>query len=460
MSLSFVFTLTAWITGALGAGLLAWSLFADRPRSRVRCPRCWYNMAQAVPDAAGLHTCPECGRSQLTDRALRRTRRRWRWATLAGLLLLVAPMVVQIPEIQRRGWLFLIPDRVLFHAIALGGYEGAFGKELQRRLGASPWPNQEFASTLTPSRRAVLLRRAESGTFFARPISQAWRDSYGAMIRAGTFFWTMNPQDRDTLLPELESLKKLPYEFTVRTRGEWPADMPPSVEFDVEHWWPFGVMDNIAGIDWTTSGGATGHSRGGRGQFSLPIRDTGNVTVNMQIDLEQEEYGPPRKTRPIARESRSISYTTVESIDDILTPVSSEEVDAALRTGFKFVTEHGGSLRPDAGSISIPNCDDVAFAFVIELSHNGRRLMTAHARWLGSSPKQWTFGNVDSDGDWPTTAAYIQANAGAPGWTVHLTEDPAWALAVLDAQRYWKGDLTFPTTVTARGAAVPIAPAK
>ena len=55
-----------WWSGSFialaGGALAAWALLIrGQPKGRLRCPGCWYDMAGAVPDHAGTHTCPECG---------------------------------------------------------------------------------------------------------------------------------------------------------------------------------------------------------------------------------------------------------------------------------------------------------------------------------------------------------------------------------------------------------------
>src|SRR5690606_28519676 len=72
------------VLGLGGLGLGAWGLFGDRPRGRRRCPACWYRM-----DGVRGRSCPECGRTARSERALLRTRRRWGW-TAAGVLLVIA----------------------------------------------------------------------------------------------------------------------------------------------------------------------------------------------------------------------------------------------------------------------------------------------------------------------------------------------------------------------------------
>ncbi len=102
-----------WISAAvLGLASLAtlyFSLFHDRPRGRRRCPRCWYDMA-GVP---GL-TCPECGKAPRRERALHRTRRRWRYVPIPIVLAALAFGLGRAPFIIRHGgWWALAPTCIL-----------------------------------------------------------------------------------------------------------------------------------------------------------------------------------------------------------------------------------------------------------------------------------------------------------------------------------------------------------
>lgn len=96
-----------WAVISMGAVLLGLALFKDRSRGRRRCPRCWYDMG-GVP---GL-TCPECGRPAKAERRLFRTRRRWRRAAVAIVVVLAGWGTTAIPEL-RHGWERLIPTTVL-----------------------------------------------------------------------------------------------------------------------------------------------------------------------------------------------------------------------------------------------------------------------------------------------------------------------------------------------------------
>ncbi len=67
------------------AGLtVAWALFGDRARGRLRCPKCWYDMQGASGDQ-----CPECGFSAKSEKQWGRTRRRRKIGALAILICLL-----------------------------------------------------------------------------------------------------------------------------------------------------------------------------------------------------------------------------------------------------------------------------------------------------------------------------------------------------------------------------------
>jgi hypothetical protein len=80
------------------------ALFRDRSRGRRRCPKCWYDMS----GTPGL-TCPECGRTAKRERKLHRTRRRWRLAALAVLLIIAGLGTWYGEHVRRVGWVKAAP---------------------------------------------------------------------------------------------------------------------------------------------------------------------------------------------------------------------------------------------------------------------------------------------------------------------------------------------------------------
>lgn len=86
-----------WLARLLGGAIvlsgtivLILALFRDRSRGRPRCPKCWY-------DVTGLTGCPECGWSEQQGGHAFRTRRHYRWAALATLLMVVGVVLLTIP---------------------------------------------------------------------------------------------------------------------------------------------------------------------------------------------------------------------------------------------------------------------------------------------------------------------------------------------------------------------------
>src|SRR5262249_4981712 len=84
------------------------AMFRDRARGRRRCPRCWYDMS-ATP---GLR-CPECGKDARKDGRLFRTRRHWRRAGLAVLVMLAGGPIMLTPTIRPDGGRSPVPTIVL-----------------------------------------------------------------------------------------------------------------------------------------------------------------------------------------------------------------------------------------------------------------------------------------------------------------------------------------------------------
>src|SRR3954469_1857053 len=124
MSSESFFHWLAWGASGIGALLGAWALVGDRSRGRRRCPRCWYSME----GAAGLK-CPECGREVRNERRLLRSRRRWRWAVVALLVIVSAPAVGVWPAAARDGWLAGLPLPVVVEALPVSGNKGPLGVE-------------------------------------------------------------------------------------------------------------------------------------------------------------------------------------------------------------------------------------------------------------------------------------------------------------------------------------------
>jgi hypothetical protein len=97
-----------WGLITLGGLLILRALFADRPRGRRRCPRCWYSM-QAIPSL----TCPECGRTSRKERRLFKTRRKYRRALVTVFLPILGLAALYTSGAARVGWVRSLPTSAL-----------------------------------------------------------------------------------------------------------------------------------------------------------------------------------------------------------------------------------------------------------------------------------------------------------------------------------------------------------
>lgn len=159
----------ASLAGMIGVSLLPWSLFADRSRGRLRCPRCWYQIAPRVETLP--ITCPECGRCVAKMHHLRRTHRRWRWALVAVFTCVIASALGAAPAVRRSGWARYAPTTVLILVYSHADSPGdEVIKQLDRRFKVNEnWGVVEsvnlrpWQETLLAKQCAAVLRDESAG---------------------------------------------------------------------------------------------------------------------------------------------------------------------------------------------------------------------------------------------------------------------------------------------------------
>ena len=139
-----VFWWSGFFIALAGGSVAAWALFIrGQPKGRLRCPGCWYDMVGAVPDDAGAHTCPECGRRIGKARQLRRTRRFWRLAVFGLALVITGAGLWATPMLRTDKWqrhapsslLVMLADADDFHPISETWHE-LFDRAYYRQLSA------------------------------------------------------------------------------------------------------------------------------------------------------------------------------------------------------------------------------------------------------------------------------------------------------------------------------------
>jgi hypothetical protein len=461
----WVYWLVASGIGAVGVSVLVLFLIGSRSRGRRRCPRCWYSMEGIAPETEGGEQrwkCPECGRAARRERAMLRTRRRWRVALVAALVLIAAGVVGVWPRTQREGWMSLVPTRAVIELMPLGGFDGVFGREMEKRLGVRARPDGKAIRTITDAERVLLVRRGGKGNVLARPVGKRWRDSFGLVVKRynGLFYRKDRPGGQlldgltrepasDALQGALRALSDGPWTIDVRTREVWPERVKPLVTFHVEHWWPIWFRDEVE-VRWATRPGGAHGTQKGRAEFELNVPDHGEVELSLDIDVRQLDWGE-REARVVGNTRRTVRYRTVQRLEEAIAPVESKAVDDALAAGMLAACDQWLEIGTD--NLVVPaGFEDVAFGLRIEMRHQGKLVETARMRFGASDVRMWTYGGA------PVTepelgGEYIKAHAQEPGWSVTLKPDEVWALYVLDAKRYWKGQVTIPVAMgqTLRG---------
>lgn len=103
--------LIAGVLAACVAAAGAWALLSDSSRGRRRCPKCFHSMDPAI----GL-VCPECGLDAREERRLFRTRRRWKLAAMAVVLLgMPAVLTAGLARLKQTGGWSDLPNWVVVH---------------------------------------------------------------------------------------------------------------------------------------------------------------------------------------------------------------------------------------------------------------------------------------------------------------------------------------------------------
>lgn len=124
MGPDFFSYLAAGALGLLSLGLAFWALFwSGRAKGRRRCPKCWYDLSQTP----GLR-CSECGHVAKREKKLFKTRRRWRWAGMALLLLLSGAYEGVQPKVRKDGWASVTPTTILILQARYAGSDDAIGE--------------------------------------------------------------------------------------------------------------------------------------------------------------------------------------------------------------------------------------------------------------------------------------------------------------------------------------------
>lgn len=416
--------LPALILALIGAALLLRWIIGDRSRGRRRCPRCWYDMAGI--DAT---TCPECGRTARSERALFRTRRRPRWL-LAGIAIvsLTAYTATTAQARRNENWTRYVPTTLF------------------------------LATDRTVTQGAPLYRRLSSHTMWD---------------------WQARIAFRRQLPPNVRQHRYQPH---ITYPAVWPAGMPvPLVYNQWQDSFPLAFIgrtrtvlrDPRTGVDlarrqfsesnephlpppmWR---GSMWMSQRFGPQNVAPALAAGTRTFDLHVELTTHWKG---SGLVIQRTRITYPIQTVSRIEDLCAPVEHAELTDHLRQAMRVgpVWMQGNLNGPPRGYLGLtagfgrplPQFDDVAIGVRIEFLRNNEVVGTA--RYLVPTDNANVFLNrpqqgLDIEGDW---RAILDATLDPQDWTVRVTSDLDAVFSDITLKpRYWRGQFTVPLTDVAR----------
>lgn len=251
----------------------------------------------------------------------------------------------------------------------------------------------------------------------------------------------------DELRHAIEQLFRTPATLHVQTRERWPRDVAPLIETIVEHGWLWPAMEEV-NIRWS-AGDQSGEGRA-RGFAKLPITsERDEVEVDLEVDVVQRMALPDPERRELFTERHTLEWQVVDGIDDVMTPLRSRELDAWLVSWMRPEIRRGElvTFALPWGRDCPVDISDVAFGIRIEIFENGEEVAMQRARWIGyyGDGGKGAMGTGDR---WKELKAALQERGDSGNWTVRLRLDPVEALYMIDAERYWDGDITLPLTIS------------
>lgn len=447
-----------WLAAAtLAVGL---ALFRDRSRGRRRCGRCWYDLA----GTPGL-TCPECGRVHANERAMHRTRRRWRRAFLAlAIGVLASQACFATPRVRARGWPGLIPTSALMvGAVWVSPWESfpdsdddaesagkkAFRTELLERLSSSAtWCWQ----------KAVFQRLCAA---WAAPA--AARDQRGAGSRAlewlyksqeSGFFspWAFRPY-LDAVAPGL-----------VRCRTKWVTGRPLRIEA-LSVWLP-GVPSGRLALEVSEAGRALGASTD---LERVELEPLAAGVHDLEVTIRLREGGAAGLLHPegVWSTVRRFRVEVFPTLEGWMKRWSDAEMRAALVESMALEAVYADEVNLRLSLSEAPwqrsplgLHADLAPCMNVVLETAGPEAALRWAfPWPRGSSEDGTRAWLRIDDVWRSamrTGMSVE-RYGAQRFNIRVVGDPDESLAREDSTSFWEGELRF--TLEARMGVMHLVPA-
>lgn len=446
-----------WIAGAVVTiallWLATWGLFSDRPRGRLRCPKCWYDLSHS-----GTLRCSECGHVSRSEKDLTRTRRRWGPALLA-IALLTGGGLVLLDRASQVGWTSMTPTRALLIALPLApGASSEVADELGYRFQRG---------LMSPSEQDDFIARWIEGDWWAEPTSETWQAKYGRLI------WF----HRGALEPGGEHdqrLWEIPADVKLTTREAWPLGAPIAVEFSLREWWPIGaecrveITPRMPGAKPTTLYRAAAPGRGGGLTLAIKAPALKEGPAELAFDVAVFRRLPRTDWHPAGRQEIVVNTRIVPEAELAL-PVAiradesleAEAVDAAMREVFPgAIMAWRGGVCPvrfffQPRITYDHEFDGVAIGVSMELLRDGQVARRLRMWWMGGhglNDEDRSYGSELPEED----AALLQTiHDGAGRWMLRVRGERGLAQRVAGAERCWAGEFTIPVEIREQGATAP-----
>ena len=392
-----------WLYHALGytlaaAGmlLLLWSIFWDRPRGRRRCPKCWYDMS-GVP---GLK-CPECGRVCARERALFKARRR-KIPALLGFACVPAALVGPVlPAIIRGDWQATPTFALMVMA------------EVQGWPEPGAWPARSVCQELCRRRSAMsswsrdwVSQRMVKWSFQYRPV---WPRAVPLAVRDGPSFW----------YGEQTRAMRLAARLSEAAKDEHPA------------WTPLGprafTRVNCQAAWWDDEYTVLGIPKPGA-----------RLTINFRVDPQGVSPGAGHDAAWTG--TRSFPIRLVESVDQVIQPIQSSQVEQEIRDTFRIVDEGKCGQGVSVKLSGTARNQGIAVALRIEFRYNGTLVGEARG-WDSGDPFASLSAGFHNPMDIVSTK-WVPQTVNDHSWTVTVRGDPELALRDFEAKQYWAGSFT------------------
>lgn len=410
-------------THILALGLLAWAVRGRVPRSGVRCPRCWYDMAAAAPSPDGSLRCPECGRAAADSEwarpgeAWRYSKKRWRVVGAAVLIEVGCSYYWFQRTPGYESWTGVMPDWVLMELVTTFPDDNL----VSRSLGAR-WEKGELSRRHIAELCERFLAQPQH-TGYAAPHTRArWPVGIPIIIgqTRGYGHWRVAGLDGEEFWAEGE----VPPYWGYPQRDLWDVKLPRVI------------------ADWGTVA---------QGQPAHAGVNRNSVTVEQGVYWHSQDVWSQRV-------ETSVEYQGVEGIEQCMTPVDHAEARQRIVSGLAI-----GISRPMNGdAIDLPAVlhfnfypewmglgayPDYTIAVRITIEHEGFVLAEYRENEAELAVPLSEFEvfqrSIFGDAAWDRVRRDGGHHLNLEGVVVRIRPDPEGALADLARDKYWSGEIVL-----------------